>query len=75
VAERYNDNLLPLDEIGQCSPEAIGSVIYFLMNKGGKQRANQKGDALRRCGFHDRFHCVPHFVQRLPMQRSESFER
>jgi putative DNA primase/helicase len=29
VAELYNDNLLPLDEIGQCSAEAIGSVTQI----------------------------------------------
>jgi putative DNA primase/helicase len=45
VAELFNDNLLPLDEIGQCQPKHVGDTVYALMNGTGKQRANQIGGA------------------------------
>ncbi len=44
-ATMSNDSLLALDEISECDPREIGSVIYALANGVGKQRANRSGGA------------------------------
>lgn len=40
-----NDSLLVLDEISECDPREIGSIIYALANGQGKQRAKRNGGA------------------------------
>lgn len=40
-----NDCLLALDEISECDPQAVGSIIYALGNGRGKQRASRSGSA------------------------------
>jgi putative DNA primase/helicase len=45
IAVRYNDNLLALDEINECSPKDIGAIVYALANGVGKQRASRTGAA------------------------------
>jgi putative DNA primase/helicase len=45
VAALFNDNLLPLDEISQCSPHDISKIVCALANGVGKQRANRTGAA------------------------------
>ena len=45
IASRYNDNMLPLDEINECPPKEIGLIVYSLANGVGKQRANRIGSA------------------------------
>lgn len=41
----FNDGLLALDEISQCDPKEIGSIVYALGNGVGKQRASRSGNA------------------------------
>jgi len=43
VAALFNDCLLALDEISQCDPREVGSIIYTLGNGRGKQRASRSG--------------------------------
>jgi len=43
IATMRNDTTLLLDEIGEASPQEIGSVIYALSDGIGKQRANKNG--------------------------------
>ncbi len=43
TAAGLNDCLLVLDEIGECDPREIGSIIYALANGQGKQRAQRTG--------------------------------
>jgi putative DNA primase/helicase len=43
TAAALNDTLLPLDEISECDPREIGSVVYSLANGTGKQRAARTG--------------------------------
>jgi len=45
VAALFNDGLLALDEISQCDPREVGSIIYALSNGRGKQRATRSGFA------------------------------
>jgi putative DNA primase/helicase len=45
VATIFNDLLLAIDEIGECAPKEVGSIIYALGNGIGKQRANSLGHA------------------------------
>jgi uncharacterized protein (DUF927 family) len=47
VAETHNDGLLCLDEIGECDPFKVASIIYMLGNKTGKGRMN-RGAALKK---------------------------
>ncbi len=47
VAETHNDGFLPLDEIGECDPFKVASIIYMLGNKVGKGRMNRSA-ALRK---------------------------
>jgi uncharacterized protein (DUF927 family) len=47
VAEAHNDGLLCLDEIGECDPFKVASIVYMLGNKTGKGRMN-RGAALRK---------------------------
>lgn len=41
----FNDCLLALDEISECDPREVGTIIYSLGNGTGKQRANRSGSA------------------------------
>ncbi len=43
IAAELNDALLILDEISECEPHEIGSIIYALANGQGKQRALRNG--------------------------------
>jgi putative DNA primase/helicase len=43
TAAALNDTLLVLDEISECDPREIGSVVYSLANGTGKQRAARTG--------------------------------
>lgn len=43
IAAELNDALLILDEISECDPLEIGSIIYALANGQGKQRALRNG--------------------------------
>ena len=43
IAAELNDALLILDEISECEPHEIGSIIYALANGQGKQRALRSG--------------------------------
>lgn len=45
VAAMFNDGFLALDEISECDPSEIGSIIYSLGNGQGKQRASKTGTA------------------------------
>lgn len=45
AASLFNDGLLALDEISECDPREIGSIIYALGNGRGKQRASRTGAA------------------------------
>jgi uncharacterized protein (DUF927 family) len=47
VAETHNDGLLCLDEIGECEPFKVASIVYMLGNKTGKGRMN-RGAALKK---------------------------
>jgi uncharacterized protein (DUF927 family) len=47
VAEAHNDGLLCLDEIGECDPFKVASIVYMLGNKTGKGRMN-RGAALKK---------------------------
>jgi putative DNA primase/helicase len=42
-AELYNDNLLPLDEIGQGDPREMSAAIYTIANGASKGRAKAEG--------------------------------
>ncbi|MCC5016056.1 DUF927 domain-containing protein [Legionella sp. 31fI33] len=48
IAAALNDSLLILDEISECDPREIGTVVYALANGQGKQRARRTGCA-REC--------------------------
>ena len=41
----FNDNLLALDEISECDPRDVGTIVYALSNGRGKQRAGRSGAA------------------------------
>ncbi len=45
LAERHNDTLLVLDELGQADPRRLGDIAYMLANGQGKVRAARTGDA------------------------------
>jgi putative DNA primase/helicase len=45
AAVLFNDGLLALDEISECDPRDIGSIVYALGNGIGKQRAARSGSA------------------------------
>ena len=45
TATLLNDNLLVLDEIGECESRDIGAIVYALANGQGKQRAQRTGAA------------------------------
>lgn len=45
AATLFNDGLLALDEISECDPRDIGSIVYALGNGRGKQRASRSGAA------------------------------
>jgi putative DNA primase/helicase len=45
AAALFNDCLLALDEISECDPREIGSIVYALGNGRGKQRASRSGAA------------------------------
>jgi len=45
VAAMFNDGLLALDEISECDPRDVGSIVYSLGNGRGKQRASRSGSA------------------------------
>lgn len=45
AASLFNDCLLALDEIGECNPKEVGSIVYALGNGRGKQRAGRSGSA------------------------------
>lgn len=45
AAALFNDGLLALDEISECDPREIGSIVYSLGNGAGKQRAGRDGGA------------------------------
>jgi putative DNA primase/helicase len=45
IAARYNNVLLPLDEMGQIEARKVGEVAYMLANEQGKNRANKNGAA------------------------------
>lgn len=45
AAALFNDCLLALDEISECNPVEVGSIVYALGNGTGKQRANRSGAA------------------------------
>lgn len=40
-----NDNLLALDEVGECEARAVGEIVYMVGNGVGKQRASRSGNA------------------------------
>ncbi len=42
-AAALNDTVLVLDEISECDPREIGSIVYSLANGHGKQRARRTG--------------------------------
>ncbi len=48
AAALANDALLPLDEVGQAAPDAIGSLVYKLASGIGRGRADQRGEARNR---------------------------
>lgn len=43
IAAAHNDGLLVLDEISECNPNEIGSIVYALANGTGKTRAARTG--------------------------------
>lgn len=45
TAAALNDSLLILDEISECDPREIGTIIYALANGQGKQRAKRSGSS------------------------------
>lgn len=45
AAALFNDGLLALDEIGECDPRDVGTIVYALGNGRGKQRATRSGAA------------------------------
>ncbi|MDP2834120.1 MAG: DUF927 domain-containing protein [Pseudomonadota bacterium] len=45
AAALFNDCLLALDEISECDPKEVGSIVYALGNGRGKQRASRTGQA------------------------------
>lgn len=45
AASLFNDSLLALDEISECEPREVGTVVYMLGNGRGKQRASRNGTA------------------------------
>ena len=45
AAVSFNDCLLALDEISECDPTEVGTIIYALGNGRGKQRASRTGNA------------------------------
>lgn len=45
AAVMFNDALLCLDEISECDPREVGSIVYALGNGQGKQRASRSGSA------------------------------
>jgi len=45
AAALSNDCLLALDEISECDPKEVGSIVYALGNGRGKQRASRSGAA------------------------------
>ncbi len=47
IATAHCDCLLPMDELGQMDPHAIGDVVYGLANGMGKLRASRTGAARR----------------------------
>jgi len=42
IAEGLNDNLLAIDELGQCRPKAASEAAYMLAQGEGKERVNGK---------------------------------
>lgn len=42
LAARYCDALLPLDDLGQVDPKALGPIVYMLSNESGKVRMNDR---------------------------------
>ena len=44
-AALFNDCLLALDEISECDPREVGTIVYSLGNGTGKQRASRSGSA------------------------------
>lgn len=45
AAALFNDCLLALDEISECSPHEVGAIVYTLGNGRGKQRSSRSGSA------------------------------
>jgi putative DNA primase/helicase len=45
AAAMFNDCLLALDEISECDPKEVGTIVYALGNGRGKQRASRSGNA------------------------------
>lgn len=45
IAQGHNDNLLCLDEIGQCDARVVAETSYMLANGQGKSRSNKDGTA------------------------------
>ena len=45
AAARFNDCLLPLDDISEADPREVGAIVYSLGNGTGKQRAGRSGNA------------------------------
>ena len=45
VMPLYNDNVLPLDELGQIGARALSEVSYMVSSGAGKTRANRSGGA------------------------------
>lgn len=45
AAALFNDCLLALDEISECSPHEVGAIVYTLGNGRGKQRSSRSGNA------------------------------
>jgi len=45
AAALFNDCLLALDEISECDPREVGTIVYSLGNGRGKQRAGRSGSA------------------------------
>jgi putative DNA primase/helicase len=45
TASLFNDSLLALDEISECDPKEVGTIVYTLGNGTGKQRASRSGAA------------------------------
>jgi uncharacterized protein (DUF927 family) len=48
TAETHNDGLLCLDEIGECDPFKVASIVYMLGNKVGKGRMNRSATLRKR---------------------------